>query len=364
MSGITPLIDTVLHQVLGKRVDSLAPRDLNAPVRPAASADASRPLHSDSRLDARSPRQPQINEPARGGQQPLRSPAARPGGGAAPPPSTQTHFTQSARSIADVLVRFPAPPSVLQLSAPLVPLGETLSAGQMAERLQGSIRDSGLFYESHLLRWHRGELPREQLLREPHNMRQALSQTPSQTLLQTLSRAPSLAQTQAQASENAQAAGRELAAGRDMAMGRDIALAASRDPVQESLQGIVRQQLEMLVTPVLRWEGDVWTGLFMALVLQLPVAGREGGGEEGDDAEREEQEGYRASMTLEVAEFGEVRVAVWLRGKRLEVALSASEPDVQATLTAGVPRLESRLERLALDAVRVRVLEAEADGGA
>ena len=34
-------------------------------------------------------------------------------------------------------------------------------------RLEASIRDSGLFYESHLKRWFQGETPRQQLLREP-----------------------------------------------------------------------------------------------------------------------------------------------------------------------------------------------------
>ncbi|WP_235937166.1 hypothetical protein [Vreelandella azerica] len=37
----------------------------------------------------------------------------------------------------------------------------------LATRLESSIRDSGLFYESHLKRWFQGDAARQQLLREP-----------------------------------------------------------------------------------------------------------------------------------------------------------------------------------------------------
>lgn len=359
MSGINSLIDTVLHQVLGKRADTPAPRDLNEPVRPVSPSEAPRALHSDSRLEGRE-RSPQ-NAPIAESAKPPReargaSPAARPGG-EAPPSSTQTHFTPAARSIADVLLRFPAPPSALRLPVPLMASSESLSPGPVAERLQGSVRDSGLFYESHLSRWYRGELSREQLLREPQNGGRpaALPPVPGPAVARGAPQAavPGELGTPADSREATQ-----------QAAGRELLSTAVRDPVQESLQGIVRQQLEMLVSPVLRWEGDVWTGLFMALVMQLPVAGREGGQEEGEEGEREERGGFRTSMTLQVADFGEVRVAIWLSGLRLDIGLAAPDPAVRETLEAGMPRLESRLEPLGLEAIRVRVLEALSDDGA
>ena len=358
MSGINSLIDTVLHQVLGKRADTPAARDLNEPVRPVSPSEAPRALHSDSRLDARgrTPQDPRLAESAQTGREARGgSPATRPGGEAAPS-STQTHFTRAARSIADVLLRFPAPPSALRLPVPLLAAGEPLTPGQVAERLQGSVRDSGLFYESHLSRWYRGELSREQLLREPQNLRPApLPPAPGLTAARGAPQA-------AASAESAPAAdGREAT---QQAAGRDLPSTAVRDPVQESLQGIVRQQLEMLVSPVLRWEGDVWTGLFMALVLQLPVAGREGGQEGGEEEEREAQDGFRTSMTLQVADFGEVRVALWLSGSRLDIGLSAPDPAVRETLEAGMPRLTSRLQTLDLETFRVRMVEGLSDDGA
>ncbi|HSP58322.1 MAG TPA: flagellar hook-length control protein FliK, partial [Halomonas sp.] len=170
MSGITPLIDTLMHQVLGKRVDTPPPRELNQPVKPIAPADAPKALHSDSRLDSRGP-SASLNEITRALRAPLNSPAGLRPGGEIPSASTQTHFTATARTIADLLIRFPAPPSVVRLPQPLMPAGDSMPPAQVAERLQGSVRDSGLFYESHVARWYRGELPREQLQREPQMWR-------------------------------------------------------------------------------------------------------------------------------------------------------------------------------------------------
>lgn len=349
MSGINSLIDTVLHQVLGKRIDTAPPRELNEPVRPISASDAPRALHSDSRLDARS-RSALVVETHRPGREaPAPAPAARGGGGGETPASTQTHFTLAARSIADVLLRFPAPPSALRPAAALVSVQEPLSPALIADRLQLSVRDSGLFYEAHLNRWYRGEMPREQLLREPQNL-------PPRTfvpLSTTLSRDLMSPLKPGQGSESPERPG--------IVPGREAPMSVVREPVHESLQGIVRQQLEMLVTPVLRWEGDIWTGLFMALVLQVPVAEREDAtGEDGREGGGE-QEGWRSSMTLQVAGFGEVRVSVWLQGARLDIGLSAPEPEVRLVLANGVERLRASLAALDLEEVVVRVLEEGPD---
>lgn len=407
MSGINPLIDTLLHQVLGKRVDTPPPRELNEPVRPVSPADALRALHSDSRLDARA-RSPLVPEAARPQREPGQAPAAGRPAGDAPPASTQIHFTPSARSIADVLLRFPAPPSSVQPARPLIAPGEAPAAGQLAERLQGSVRDSGLFYESHLARWYRGEMPRDQLLREPQMWRtQAFTPAPApgggqassplQLPLPAMAEAArgGMAGPERPAGQPATAAAPSLAAGAPMAAGappgaappagpapaatapvaegREAAASAQaaagasesaarpvRDPVQESLQGIVRHQLELLVTPVLRWEGDVWTGLFMALVMHLPPGEQgEPGREEQDEGEERERQGWRSEMTLRVAGLGEVGVTLWLREPRLDLDLTAAEAAVRDELARGVERLQARLEACGLAEVHVRIRTAE-----
>ncbi|QHC50384.1 hypothetical protein EKK97_13445 [Billgrantia tianxiuensis] len=169
MSGITPLLDTLLHQVLGKRVDTAPPRELTEPVRPVDPGEGPRALHSDSRLEGRrpatAPLQGASTHAQRGDGQLLRGDTPQ------APASFQTHFSPSARTIADLLLRFPAPPSVLSAKAPLMNAGETPGASTLADRLQSSVRDSGLFYESHLARWYRGEMSRQQLGNEPQMLR-------------------------------------------------------------------------------------------------------------------------------------------------------------------------------------------------
>ena len=175
MSGITPVLDTLLHQVLGRRVDIPVPRDMNQPVGPVVSVEGARPLHSDSRLDARSQPQASVSgqshavESARealarhAGPSERQSPMSA---SAAPVGSTVISLSAAAREIADLLQRFPLPAAAIAPAAPLLP-SAAQPAGQIASHLRQSIEQSGLFYEAHVARWSRGELPLETLSREP-----------------------------------------------------------------------------------------------------------------------------------------------------------------------------------------------------
>ncbi|MBK1621515.1 hypothetical protein CKO42_24505 [Lamprobacter modestohalophilus] len=525
MSGINTLIDTLMHQVLGKRVDTPHPRDLNQPVKPMTAAGALAAVRSDSRLDARN--NAPVREAGRAPQDERATQARQPTGEKLPPPSTQTTFTSSARSIADLMLRFPASPSALRVAQPLFPSSQSPAPTQVAERLQSSVRDSGLFYESHLSRWFRGELPREQLLREPQMLRslnfsQAASSLPPAPLktslpafLLGLSRVGGAAPALAQSGLNAQSvlpvappgagvggvsaapgsaqplglagaaagadargnsaaaqpqalnadittrSGREqplldpqtlsslrftqaspslpptplktslpafllglsrageapagfaqggtsgqsaspaapgsasaagapgapgtsqtaqpsappgapagvagadarassVAAVQQQALNAEIATQSARlqrsEVIHESLQGVVRHQLELLATPVLRWEGDVWSGIFMALMIQPPAKRDERGGtdeEQGQDESGTKE--WHSNMTLQVAGLGEVGVKLWLRDSQLDLELVARDPDVRLALAEGVDQLKSRLDALDLAEVRIRL---------
>ena len=156
MSGITPLIDTLLHQVLGRQGELSLQRALSQPVKPVSPGEGPRAVMGDANLDGRASTSPlgdlkRLPHPLDGGR-------TLPRGEAQPSPSgsTQTHFSPAARTIADVLLRFPAPPSVMRPEAPLITSQEAPAASTVATRLEASIRDSGLFYESHLKRWFQG----------------------------------------------------------------------------------------------------------------------------------------------------------------------------------------------------------------
>ncbi|MCB8888502.1 flagellar hook-length control protein FliK [Vreelandella malpeensis] len=422
MSGITPLIDTLMHQVLGRQGEASQQRSINAPVQPVTPGEGPRALSRDASLDGRlTPAERNIDELRRlppslpQGGRPAPSPS-----GEAPPGSTQTHFSPAARSIADVLLRFPAPPAALRTEAPLMAAGEAPDARALAGRLDTSIRDSGLFYEAHLKRWFQGDVSRQQLLREPQMQlarplaghsppmpanlpgASAVSGSPSAPLFTSIlpgtpllavpvpqgaallgapvplpAAAPAtgalptgapgampdvdrpafertaagVAPSSAAVSPSDESSARASAL-RDAAALREFEAISphKREVVHESLQGLVRQQLEMLATPVLRWEGDVWAGVFMALLISAP--GRRQGGEEESGGEQEQA--WRSQMQLDVPEIGAFQIALSLYQTTLGVEIQAADEATRQRLAPAIDDLEARLG--ALDFARVRVV--------
>ncbi|MDP3535343.1 MAG: flagellar hook-length control protein FliK, partial [Halomonas sp.] len=162
MSGITPLIDTLMHQVLGRQGEASLQRSLNAPVQPVPPGEGPRALQGDASLDGR-PMSLPLGDLKRLPTSPDGQRLTTQGGANTAPGSTQTHLSPAARTIADVLLRFPAPPTVMRPEAPLMSALDAPSATTLATRLESSVRDSGLFYESHLKRWFQGDVSRQQL---------------------------------------------------------------------------------------------------------------------------------------------------------------------------------------------------------
>lgn len=126
----------------------------------------------------------------------------------------------------------------------------------------------------------------------------------------------------------------------------------SRDVVHESLQSLVRQQLEMLVAPTIRWEGDVWAGIFMALVVNLPKRPDEQNAEQ-ESARDESQEGWQSDIRLEVPSLGAFEASLRLYKNTLSVDLTTSSAEVHECLEEGLSRLENRLSALDLQRVSV-----------
>lgn len=394
MSGITPLIDTLMHQVLGRKGE-LSQRPLNAPVQPVPPGEGPRALQGDSSLDGRPLTSP-LDDLRRlssslDGQ---RLPAAKGELANTPLGSTQTHFSPAARTIADVLLRFPAPPAMIRPQAPLMGLEEAPSATALASRLESSVRDSGLFYESHLKRWFQGDSSRQQLLREPQmqlgprpllpaslatfvmppfaaNATLGASNTNVAILSNSLlipvasdqaglirpaalmpdSTLPAGAQRESVPANVAASASASIDMASARAMEESSLVRGGREIVHESLQSLVRQQLDMLVMPVIRWEGDVWAGIFMALVIQMPT--REG---ERESAQQEaEGDGvWQSDMRLDVPNLGAFSVSLRLYQSVLSIDLTTDTASTYQSLELGSERLEKRLQALDFRSVQVK----------
>ena len=389
MSGITPVLDTLLHQVLGRRVDIPLPRDLNQPVGPVVPVEGVRPLHSDSRLDARGlpqgqdsgrPQQAQAAQAAlsrnvAGGS----SPSVAPVGGAAQS-STITSFSAAARVIADLLQRFPAPPSAIAPAAPLLAEapGEASAAALIATRLQQSIQHSGLFYESHVARWFRGELPLEALRREPQMQaapRSGESLAPATLQAGAPASSPGVQGAVASPlppSEPALKSGVIAADSADILDSEAAGALATRAEVaglpQESLSSLLRQQLELLAMPQLRWEGNVWAGVFMGLTIAAPPLPERQLDEEGEAAGREQAaEGeWRVRLELRLAGHGTLDAAISLQGERLALTLQTGSVSLRRYFEGGHAELQASLQACGFSSVRLQLLEAapvEAEDG-
>ncbi|HAA45429.1 MAG TPA: flagellar hook-length control protein FliK [Halomonas sp.] len=319
---------------------------------------------------------------------------------------------------------------MMRPEAPLIASQETPSASTVATRLEASIRDSGLFYESHLKRWFQGEGSRQQLLNEPQMqsgprplaplLPSSLGLTSSLTGLvpwampsaqtggqggmsilpnvplvpmahenglarpgvatsaQAAASSPAGSAQGAAPAQNNPAAPAPMAAmatgeGRESNQARAeysqaremnelIANRPARDIVHESLQNLVRQQLEMLVMPTIRWEGDVWAGIFMALVINLPAREE---GQEGKQQEGEPDGGWRSEMQLDVPQLGSFSASLWLYKNVLHIDFTTESDHAYQRIEAGLPALEKRLSALDLQNVqlRARYIEAEETHG-
>lgn len=367
MSGITPLLDTLLHQVLGRRVDIPLPRDLNAAVAAAAPAQGARPLHSDSRLDPRESAPVAQAAAAVRSQAAHASTARQPGAAevapsAQPQPSTTTSFSAAARLIGDLLQRFPAPPAVIAPAGPLLvaaPAGPQ-SAALVAGQLQQSIQSSGLFYEAHVARWSRGELPLEALRQEPQMRALPVSASPAAVQAAPLA--------QESPGEPVPAASAErLSSVEPGSPAADERLANARHDggdAGEAQLPLLRQQLEMLAQPQVRWEGNVWAGVFMALSIQPPPAEAqaESGGEgEGDTSAG--QGAWQVRLALRLEGHGELEVAISLQGERLALTLQTESASLRGYFAQTRGVLEERLAGHGFSEVRLHLIEREAEVG-
>ena len=395
MSGITPILDTLLHQVLGRRdtpVDRPLPDQLIAPPRAGLPPQSA---HSDSRLDPR-PLPTARTTIGRGGKVNT-EPASRGAAASAPEQggAVTTRFSTAARIIADILMRFPASPAAIRAQVPLLTTRERIHVAQLAARLRDSIESSGLFYEAHLLRWRGGTFPLAQLLREP----QMLWSGRAGTLPQAPPPPPGNAPAAAPPPSNAPAApsthvpvasaatgspnpatvaspgygadGKPMAsslAGRAdapaaAAQSGALAPASGAQAVHPALEGVLRHQLDVLAAPVLRWEGAPWAGAFMALTLQPPPHQPER--QHPDEEQRSRQDGdapWQTRLTLRLAQLGEVKVNLRLGAQRVALDLQA-EPDAAERMDAASDILRERLGALGFQNVALRIRPHEVTEG-
>lgn len=176
----------------------------------------------------------------------------------------KTHLSQTGQLIGKLLQQAQAQGVTARYQADGVVTNNPMFVAQFANDLKQAIRQSGLFYESHLQALSEGDGVLESLKQEPHN--------------------------------------------------------AQRQP----LTTIVSQQLSLLDTQKFAWSGEVWAGQQM----QLDVVPNVTRNTEDENAEEEgtgEDAPIQSTLALSLPKLGDVKAVINLRDGKLQVQLLAKE---------------------------------------
>ncbi len=315
MSGITPLIDTLLATRLSQRVD-LVPLKSALEVSDPGAVSNIQQLSNDIRLPSLGARLQtaaalQIN-----------STLGSKGSAAAPALLLQQNETLTlsvaVRALDAVLQQVDDSKGQVQGVKPLWPGSQPPAVAELAASMSQVVATSGLFYESHLRQFASGERTLEQLKQEP----QARLEQGATSAEKTSSTTPDAARSSALTS-----AGIHLDA-----------------------MALVRQQLDLLATPVFRWSGQAWPGASLNWEIQQ---------EQGDQAAGAEvaaaQPAWNSRLVIDLPTLKAVEVRLSLVGDQLQLRMAAREEATQSLLGMGQDELAQQLKTQGLQLTGLQI---------
>lgn len=229
-------------------------------------------------------------------------------------PSATTRLSPAAQWVARALADTPLESSaVIRAAAPLLTTPPHASV-ELARALNEAIVQSGLFYESHIATWAVQHYPLHRLVREP------------------------------QAVEALQVVAREAASA---GAAPSAPLATGSETVDaEPLPPIMRDQLQVLETRTLVWQGELWPGQRG----RIEIAEEEAHVATDDRGENEaaSASGWRTRIKLRLPALGEIEATLALAQDHLRVHLAAPEAATRDALAAGAAEFADILRERAL----------------
>lgn len=244
-----------------------------------------------------------------------------------------------------------APSGPLSSLAPLLPSGpqvelpaQRLPAQQLATALQTVVEHSGLFYESHLAAWTRGQRMIAELQREPQAQWRAPTAAPA---VPANGKNPEQVDVRRGAVSFAREAtpdATRAAASNDSVHARAYVLPVEARPM-------LREQLEALETRRIAWQGQVWPGQRASLTIA-----EERGEDYPQEGETARPPTWRTTLDLVLAQLGGIHAELVACGDTLRISISAPEPDSARLLQSGLPALDERLRTAGLQPLRLRVI--------
>jgi len=200
----------------------------------------------------------------------------------------------------------------------------TTDAALLGRMLQQGLRESGLFYESHLVRWFGGDYLLEEILREPQGR---LSPRLQQAGEQPAAPADELVR------DSIRTGSAEIMEALFKKAGAGMAHEGIAD--QRTLP-IVGEQLSTLQSGQLLFRGD----LFPGQRLEWTVTEREAGRNRSGDRERS----WETSVTVSLPHLGPVTALLTLDGTAVAVKVRAEKIETVTLLEGGRVRLTEQLE--------------------
>lgn len=202
--------------------------------------------------------------------------------------------------------------------------GPPADAALLGRMLQQGLRESGLFYESHLGRWFGGDFPLEDILKEPQGL---LSPRLAQAGQHGVAAAGELVRASIRTGST------EIMEAVFKKVGSSMAHEGIAD--QRSLP-IVAEQLSALQNSQMVFRGDLFPGQH----LEWKVAEREA--ERNKEGGRERS--WETSVTISLPSIGPVTASLSLDGTRVAVSVMAGDSAAVPVLESGRVRLTEQLE--------------------
>lgn len=219
--------------------------------------------------------------------------------------------------------------------------GPPVDARQVGTVLQFGLRESGLFYESHLARWFEGDYALEDILREPQGRLSHLLRPLTGQIAGTPAEEPLRAGMKYASMEAMEAVFKKA--------GTAMANEGIADP--RSLT-IVREQLETLQTGQVVYRGE----LFPGQTLEWTVKERDARRNSAGDQER----GWDTTMRLDLPRLGGITACLTLNGNRIGIALNVDDAASAIQLAAGRPELIEQLQAAGLTPGEIGVSHEDA----
>lgn len=345
MSGLTPLVDTLLATRLAQRIDLLPLKSELEIASPGAVIQVKK-VTNDLRLPSRAALQQQL------GVGLLKSGASGHDHGHGQARAGEAVvLSGAARAVSAILNSQAGATSKITGAEPLWPAAQPALAPLLAEKLASTVANSGLFYESHLAQYVAGTRTLAQLAQEPQAR---LDAAPSGAAVSTAyDSASDMELAPAQAMAESETATQNAGAGSPDALRQHshaVPAALVAEAIHPDAMALVRQQLELLTLPQFRWAGEVWPGTTMDWEIQ----------EEPDErqamAEPEVVAGaWTTRLAIRLPALGAVDLRLTLAGRTLQVHLAARELATVALLKDGGNALPRRFSTLGLQLTDLKI---------